>query len=77
MEQDQAHMVDDVASVHDSGDGTEGMGERVVGPTATATGWPQIPLPFIMPQPQGMTCWPSGLGPPIVTSTMIGLVMHG
>jgi hypothetical protein len=42
------------------------------GPTL---GWLQIPLPFIMPQPQGMTPWTSGLGPPIVAGIMIGLVM--
>jgi hypothetical protein len=28
-----------------------------------------------MQQPQGMARWPSGLGPPIVAGTMIGLAM--
>jgi hypothetical protein len=69
MQQDQESGVDDFAPVHDSGDDME---ERVGGPT-TVAGWPQIPLPFIMPQPQGMARWPSGLGPPIVAGTMIGL----
>ena len=41
----------------------------------TATGWPEIPLPSIMPQLQGIVRWPLGLGPPIVAGTMIGLVM--
>jgi hypothetical protein len=69
-------MADDCVSVCDSGNDTaeEGMEERVLGPT-TATGWPQILLPFVMPQPQGMAPWPSGLGPPIVAGTMIGLLM--
>jgi hypothetical protein len=63
--------VDDLTRVHDSGDDTEGMEIGRV----TARGWPQIPLQFVMQQPQGMVHWPSGLGPPIVAGTMIGLVM--
>jgi hypothetical protein len=72
MEQDQqVSRVDDLTPVHDSGDDTEGMEIR----QATARGWPQIPLPFVMQQPQGMARWPSGLGPPIVAGTMIGHAM--
>jgi hypothetical protein len=71
MEQDQVSRVDDITPVHDSGDDTVGMEIR----RATARGWPQIPLPFVMLQPQGMARWPSGLGPPTVAGTMIGLAI--
>jgi hypothetical protein len=39
--------VDDLAHIHNLGDDTEGMEERVLGP-AIAMVWPQIPLPFVM-----------------------------
>ncbi len=72
MEQDQvSSRADDPAPVVDSGDDTEGMETR----RTTARGWPQIPLPLVMQQPQGMARWPSGLGPTTVAGTRIGLVV--
>ena len=41
-----------------------------------ATGWPEIPLPSVVPQPQGAAGWPAaGSGPPPnVAGAMIGLL---
>jgi hypothetical protein len=67
MEQDKGSAARDFASIH-----------KVAAPPAesnAATGWSQIPLPSIVPRPQGMACWPAGPGPPIVAGTTVGLVM--
>jgi hypothetical protein len=67
IEPDQESAAGDFASVHDVAAPAE---------SNAATGWPQIPLPPIMPQPQGKARWPvGGLGPPIVAGATVGLVM--
>ena len=52
-----------------------GDGEQL--PVAsTLTGWPEVPLPSVMPRPEGMALRPAGIGPPTVGGTVIGIMVE-
>jgi hypothetical protein len=55
-------------------DDVEGNVEERAPGAVIGAGWPHIPLPSTMCQPELIARRPAGLGPPIVEQTMIGIV---
>jgi hypothetical protein len=54
--------VEDIETEEDVAAAT-GDGEHL--PVAsTLTGWPEVPLPSVMPRPEGIALIPAGMGPP-------------
>jgi hypothetical protein len=43
---------------------------------STLTGWPEVPLPSVMPRPEMIALRPAGMGPPTVGGTVIGVVVE-
>jgi hypothetical protein len=63
--------VEDIETEEDVAAAT-GDGEHL--PVAsTLTGWPEVPLPSVMPRPEGIALMPAGMGPPTVVGTIIGV----
>ncbi len=40
------------------------------------TGWPEVPLPSVIPRPEGVALGPAGIGPPTVGGTAIGIMVE-